>query len=264
MAARIAKIPYLNSAPFYHRLGGADLEFREMPPAPMGEAARRGEIEAGPLSLLDYHSLSADFGPVGDWIIGVKRSAGSVLLFSRVPPEELTDSSTVGVTSESTTGAMLCRVILMERFGVLPEYSREAVAPDATLLIGDAALSTAHRGFPEHPHVLDLGEAWWEWHHLPFVFAVWAVRRGEAATGLKGLAGRLEASVAAWTGEPDPDGLYRPWSERLDIPAPKLKAYIDGFVYRRGPDEDEAVEIFGMCLKRLKEAQARVVTPRPG
>ena len=47
---------------------------------------------------------------------------------------------------------------------------------DAFLLIGDDALVT-HNRIDGFPYVYDLADVWWEWKRLPFVFAVWMVRR---------------------------------------------------------------------------------------
>jgi chorismate dehydratase len=70
-------------------------------------------------------------------------------------------------------------VLLAERglkpaFKPLPDYNF-ATAPDNLLLIGDAALDFL---FGPHDHeIFDLGAAWLELTKLPFVFAVWALRR---------------------------------------------------------------------------------------
>src|SRR2546421_71473 len=97
MKARIARIPFLNAAPFYTLFADAGVALADMPPRALGEAARRGEIDAGPLSLLDFVSLEGTFAPVGDFIIGVKQAAGSVILFSRDPVAALTDHSTLAL-----------------------------------------------------------------------------------------------------------------------------------------------------------------------
>jgi chorismate dehydratase len=47
--------------------------------------------------------------------------------------------------------------------------------PDAFLAIGDEALRLKRSGI--YPHVLDMGTAWYDWTGLPFVFAVWVVRK---------------------------------------------------------------------------------------
>jgi len=51
-------------------------------------------------------------------------------------------------------------------------------ASDALLLIGDEALQAHREGIKGLPVVTDLGEEWWQWQKLPFVFARWVVRQG--------------------------------------------------------------------------------------
>src|SRR5262249_17926925 len=46
---------------------------------------------------------------------------------------------------------------------------------DAVLLIGDRAMRACLPGFA---HAFDLGQEWYDWTGLPFVYAVWAVRPG--------------------------------------------------------------------------------------
>jgi chorismate dehydratase len=75
---------------------------------------------------------------------------------------------------------LLLKVLLAER-GLFPEFRTlesyaPAALPDYALLIGDPALD-----FLLGPHeggVVDLGAAWYELTGLPFVYAVWALRRG--------------------------------------------------------------------------------------
>lgn len=253
MRTRIAKIPYLNSAPFYHRLEGSAFGLRTMPPRPMGEAARRREVDAGPFSLLDYLALQSEFEPVGDFIIGVKKSAGSVIVFSQAPLQFLTASSVVELSPESTTAAVLAKVILKERFKVVPRFvTDEAEGPDARLLIGDAALAASFTGLAGYPHQLDLGQAWWDWHRLPFVFAVWAIRRGMPSSEVNALKQMLGDAIKAWDEELDLEQRYRSWRARLGLSYEQLRQYTDGFVYRKGADEAEAIEIFQLCIKRLE------------
>ena len=74
----------------------------------------------------------------------------------------------------------LLRVLLAER-GLRPEFkplaSYDAAAlPDFALLIGDPALDLLRA--PHEHELWDLGAAWYELTRLPFVYAVWALRRG--------------------------------------------------------------------------------------
>jgi len=72
------------------------------------------------------------------------------------------------------------RVLLAER-GLRPEFRPLAgyeptTLPDYAMLIGDPALNFL-LGPHEH-QIWDLGAAWYELTQLPFVYAVWALRRG--------------------------------------------------------------------------------------
>ena len=55
--------------------------------------------------------------------------------------------------------------------------ARKSHSPDeARLIIGDPAIAFRKTASPNW-HFLDLGEAWYRFTGLPFVFAVWVVRR---------------------------------------------------------------------------------------
>src|SRR5207248_7384709 len=80
----------------------------------------------------------------------------------------------------SLTSVNLLRVLLAERglrpeFKPLPGYEPAAI-PDYALLIGDPALDFLRASRPHE--IWDLGAAWYERTRLPFVYAVWALRRG--------------------------------------------------------------------------------------
>jgi len=101
----------------------------------------------------------------------------SVLLAHRRALEEARE---VYCDAASLTSVELVRVLLAERglkpeFKMLENYDFKSL-PDYALLIGDRALDLL-LGPHEH-ELLDLGEAWYDLTKLPFVYAVWALRRG--------------------------------------------------------------------------------------
>src|SRR4029450_7767546 len=69
-------------------------------------------------------------------------------------------------------------------FKQLASYLPEKM-PDAALLIGDPALDFLRA--PHEHQIWDLGAAWFELTKLPFVYAVWALRRGIENTRLRRL-----------------------------------------------------------------------------
>jgi len=129
----------------------------------------------------------------------------SVKLHFRVPPNEV---RTVALDEGSRTSAALTQILLAERCGVRPKLERLAIGSgigatdaDAVLLIGDRAIEKAEgepgrvekpRGIEEQGTsgfcaIWDLGETWYEWTGLPFVFAMWIARQGVDVSRVVGL-----------------------------------------------------------------------------
>jgi chorismate dehydratase len=137
---------------------------------------QRDELDAALVSVVEplFHDRYDILDGIAVASLGEVRS---VLLFHRGPLEEIRE---VHCDTGSLTSVQLLRVLLAERglkpeFKPLPSYDF-AQLPENTLLIGDAALDLV-LGPHEH-QVWDLGAAWYELTQLPFVYAVWALRRG--------------------------------------------------------------------------------------
>ncbi|MCK9376883.1 MAG: menaquinone biosynthesis protein [Syntrophobacterales bacterium] len=181
--ARLGRIAYLNVLPIYFAMenifGENGFHLVRGTPAELNGLMRRGEVDLGSISAMEYGRAWRDYLLLPDLSISSRGAVGSVLLFSRVPFSRL-DGRPVRVSAASASGAALVKVLLTELFGVQPCYrSGQASAPledcAAVLAIGDEALRLKAAG--TMPFELDLGEAWQELTGLPFVFGVWAVRR---------------------------------------------------------------------------------------
>jgi chorismate dehydratase len=268
---RVARIPYLNSVPFYANLDGAGHTLVDMPPRELGRLAIDGDVDAGILSLCDLHRNGnfESLGPIG---IGVDGPAHSVLLFSRGSLRDL-DGATIAITGETSTSFPLLRLLLEEQIGVVPvDYCRrpEGAHPgDAgELLIGDAALRRAAAGglvpgladyttelIPlvrptanDWTHVTDLGAAWQRWQSLPFVFARWAVAHHVADEQRQDLRARIERSLQANAFDLLPLGVAHGAVAGLDGEA--AAAYLAGFKYQFGAREEAGQERFLELLDR--------------
>ena len=251
---RAGRIPYLNSAPFFHGLAlGAHDELIDCVPRELGERAAAGEITAGLLPLADVFRLQEMFERVGRFGIAVRGRARSVTLFSRKPIRQL-DGCAIAVTEETSTSAVLLRLLLEQRYHVQPkEYMRvshsEAARPgssegragDALLLIGDEALRFQQTN-TRYPFEIDVAFEWWLWQHLPCVFAVWAIRKDAAPEDKARLERGLARALAVNAGELAT--LAQERSASLGVPAADLKIYLSNFIYRLGPSEDAAIQQF--------------------
>ena len=234
---RVGRIPYLNCEPFFHRLEGVELV--DLIPRRLGEAMATGELDAGPLSLMDYVRLESRLVPL-PYGIGCPTGARSVLAFSDRPLSGLAGAR-VGITGETSTSVELLRVLLTLRHGVQPAAWVGADEPcDAVLLIGDQAIQRLTRG-PAAPHVFDLGLEWRDWTGLPFVFARWAVAARVPAPARRAFEAALDVALDHGMG-----ALPRIAATHRDLgwsPA-EVAAYLRNFSFRLGPDEEKGAAEF--------------------
>jgi len=179
---RIGSVQYFNAVPLNR---GIESEVILATPAQLAEMLRRDELDAALVSTAEV--LLTDRYDILDGIaIASLGEVYSVLLAHRCPLAEIKE---VFCHTASLSGLNLLKVLLAER-GLKPEFKpmsdpQKAAEHDAFLIIGDPAIDfqRAHppsqsSGATSEHEILDLGTAWYELTKLPFVFAVWALRRG--------------------------------------------------------------------------------------
>lgn len=170
---RVGSVPYLNAVPLTR---GLEEQVLFIPPSALAEKLRRGELDAALVSVTEV--LFNDSYDVLDGI--AVASLGEVKSVFLAHRRRLEDAQEIFCDTASLASVNLLRVLLAER-GLRPDFkplSSYDVSrlPDFALLIGDPALDFL-LGPHEH-EIWDLGAAWFEWTKLPFVYAVWALRRG--------------------------------------------------------------------------------------
>jgi|SRR5436190_10866677 len=167
---RVGSVPYLNGAPLTR---GIEDQVILATPAKLAEMLQRDELEAALVSITEV--LFTDRYDVLDGVaVASLGEVKSVLLAHRGPIEEAKE---IFCDTASLTSVQLLKVLLAEQ-GLKPEFKPLASyvnLPDYALLIGDPAIDFL-RSTPSH-EIWDLGEAWYNLTHLPFVYAVWALRR---------------------------------------------------------------------------------------
>ena len=239
----VARVPYLNSAPFFRGLTlGERYTLSDCVPRRLGEQAAAGEIAAGLLPLIDYVRLEGTFERLGHFGIAVRGRARSVLLFTRKPLRQL-EGATIAVTEETSSSACLLQLILEQRYKVTPASHQRGTSAeaDALLLIGDEALRFKQTN-TRYPFEIDIAFEWWLWQHLPFVFAVWAIRKDASAQEKK----QIESGIARSLGMNllQLGSIAAEFSQQLGISAEELETYLSNFVYRLGQFEEEGIKRF--------------------
>ncbi len=168
---KIGKVNYLNTLPLFYRWDPT-VCFVEGHPSELVQLLRKGKIQAGIVSSVEYLVNREEYIFVPNVSISSKERACSVLIFSEKPLE---DVESLYSTPASLTSKLLALYILEKTYKRKPKVVEDKDKAQAILLIGDEAirekLSNRWR------YVYDLGEEWFKLHQLPFVFALFLVRR---------------------------------------------------------------------------------------
>lgn len=202
---RIGRIAYLNVAPYFHflRQAGFTGEILAGVPSELNAMLAAGTIDACPSSSYEYAQNADNYLLLPGHSISSVGPVHSVLLFSRGPLTTLSGTE-VAITGESATSINLLKILLKEFCAihdvcyVVPPGEVEALLAEgrSALLIGDRALAAA-KTCPEGFQVTDLGALWYHFTGLPFVFALWILRRDAAAKypeELQALSQQLQSS----------------------------------------------------------------------
>jgi len=195
---KIGKIPYANLFPIFHHLernGNRDkYSFVKGVPSKLNKMLRAGELDISPSSSIEYLKNKDQYRILPYLSISSSGPINSILLFSNYSIEEL-DGKTIAVSSDSETSTALLKIILQEFLSLTCTYEStdQSSVKDilssypAVMHIGDTAMTEAKKSsngnakFLPSLHVYDLGELWHRHTGLPFVFALWVIRK-EAIT----------------------------------------------------------------------------------
>lgn len=170
---RVGSVPYLNSVPLTR---GLEDQIVFAPPAQLAELLKKGDLDAALVSVTEV--LFNDGYEVLDGVaVASLGEVKSVFVAHKKPIEEM---DVVFCDAASLASVTLLKVLLAEK-GLHPEFKPlehhdDAPNHDYVLLIGNPAIDF-RRGEPEH-ELWDLGQAWYELTNLPFVYAVWALKKG--------------------------------------------------------------------------------------
>jgi chorismate dehydratase len=219
---RLGRISYVNMAPLFF---GLDADVEEIPgvPTELNRMLLDGEIDVAPISSIEYARHASGLRLLPRLCVSSEGAVDSIQLVSRTPLEHVTS---VAVTPESATSAVLVRVLLPEAEQV--PLGEEA---DATLLIGDAALKSMFEDPTPH---YDLGRLWLERTGLPMVYAVFACRE-PAPDAIADLEPAFLAALRRNRSEPE--RLAVEASNRYGYPPGFLARYFEKLRYRFGPRE---------------------------
>ena len=242
---KLGRIAYINCDPVYGAFDAGAVpvaaELVTGTPSELNDLLAAGELDVSVISAIEYARHARDLVLLPDLAISCDGPVRSVVLFSRVPPEEL-GQGTVLLTASSRTSVALLDLLCRDVWRVRPHFVQARAEAsdlaglarlphDAVLVIGDPALLLAERG--GYACAVDLGLAWKTWTGLPFVFAVWAARRTASPEGVRVVHEALRAS-RAW-GLAHLDELARAAVRRTGLPFEGCRTYFQDLDYALTP-----------------------------
>lgn len=183
---RLGDIEFFNTWPVTHalRTGAIKADVKLVPgtPAVLNRKLLAGELDASAVSTALFLRHQRELVPIPQVCIRSDEGVQSVVLISRDHVADL-GRQTIAISNQGATTPILLKVLLAHhripaRFEVTDlRYPAILGKYSAALVIGDEALQAAQELDGDKWHTWDLGQAWNNWTKLPFVYAVWVLRR---------------------------------------------------------------------------------------
>ncbi|TVL99425.1 MAG: hypothetical protein CV087_18130 [Candidatus Brocadia sp. WS118] len=238
---RIGVVPYMNAKPLIYGLNqhrdSIELSFEV--PALLPAMLNNDQIDVAIIPSIEYFR-SGNYAIIPDISIASCGTVESVKIFSKVP---IQDIRTAALDKSSLTSCALTKIILKEQYHLTPHYTQwngqydiSGTPVDAVLLIGDNAMKVTDNEYV----TLDLGQAWFEYTGLPFVFAVWVIKKGRRIPGInKLLKGAKEAGILCVK------ELATTESHRLQLTQERCLKYLTNSIrYNLGKKEIKGLQTF--------------------
>jgi len=232
----MGKISYINASPVYYGLDHGLLpDWLKMVadvPSVLNHKIKTGQIEVSPISAAFYAMNHRDLLLLPDLSISCHGRVMSVILSSKYAIDDL-EGKKVIFSQESASAASFLKMIFHQRnitpvyeVGDVNDFQTVSTSADAVLVIGDAAL--IHPWENRFEHCIDLGQLWYDMTQLPFVFAVWVVRKSFAQTDPV-LAKEIHQLLLASKnkGYQHIDAVIEQGEHKLGIRKSKIKEYYD-------------------------------------
>jgi chorismate dehydratase len=253
---RVGAVNYLNTKPLICELEklAPQAELILDVPSRLADRLAAGELDVALIPVIEYFR-AGDYTVVPDVAIATRGPVLSVTLFSRTPWAGI---RRVALDAGSRTSAALTQILMTKRYELRPEVvplplnrGAEDVDADAVLLIGDRAMRACLPGFA---HAYDLGQEWFDWTGLPFVFAVWAVRPGADLCGVDRALVEAKRRGLARTGR-----IAHDEAPRLGLDAGFCRRYLSNILhFDLGPREQAGLHHYYMLAFELGLARRGV------
>ena len=233
---------YANSVPLARYIPAVSPDSRVVlnTPSQLLAPLVNGEVDAALIPVAALFANPTLIALEGTGICAEKKVRSVVLRCNR----PLDQVRTVCLDPASRTSNALAQVLLKHHWKRDIQIVASANDADASVVIGDRALCESPGPGGDH----DLATAWNQMTGLPFVFAVWAVRRNhpDRAGLTRVIQAAKQAGIAAIS------GIVREQAQKLGLSETTcLEYFAECIYYDLGPRERQAMERFRIMLAEL-------------
>lgn len=121
------------------------------------------------------------------------------------------------------------------------------------MTIGDDALRFMKNKLDGFDYIYDLAQLWYEWKQLPFVFAVWAVKKDLSEQKIKALDELLNDALNKFFSQNSQIEQF--YNVKIGFNNEEIMDYLNNIVYRLGEKELEAIKVFREYYRKLTEKE---------
>jgi chorismate dehydratase len=178
---RVSIVSYLNSKPFLYGLNKSlvanEIDLSLDIPSKVASKLAFNLADIGLIPVAGLEDLD-DYQIIGDYCIGSIGKVRTVVLVSEVPLEQV---ETVLMDYQSRSSVLLAKVLakfywkkLFKWENTCTDFQNSSIkGKTAGVVIGDRVFDVENK----FRYIYDLSEEWYNFTHLPFVFAVWAANK---------------------------------------------------------------------------------------
>jgi chorismate dehydratase len=254
---KIGETPYVSTLPLYWpmrtRLGEGQ-EFVSGRLTDLTSALSKGEIDVGPITLVEYLRKPDNFQMLPRLSLSSLGRSGCMLLYTRKPVYELKESR-IAVPGWAVGAIALLKWLMKEMYRFEPSLverqgsvEENLAQYDGVLMFQDQALKAA-TGTSDLLHVWDLGEVWWQITNTPFIYMIWAARKSLPEADVAALSDLFAQAKAAYPAERE--AVVAEAQNRVDMPAPVVEGYLSRFNYDFTPAHQSGLDSYQKTVLTL-------------
>ncbi|MDW8346646.1 MAG: menaquinone biosynthesis protein [Bacteroidia bacterium] len=246
---QIAAVSYLNTKPYIlgiEKYLSVPHQIQVYQPKICAKMLKIGQADVGLVPAAVLPELD-NFAPISDYGIVAKAKVFSVSLYSQVPIKEILS---ILLDYESRTSVALTRILCQNYWNIYPKfidaypgYENQIQHNQAGVVIGDRAINLKTR----YRYDFDLAQAWYEYTQLPFVFALWVIRKDLYSAELHAL-----LNHAFEQGIKYKENYYSQWATLHQVDEKITRLYLNKYIHYIISDEaKQGLALFFKELSRV-------------